>query len=1405
MTQTANSSQKFRLRPADVAAWFRHRCDRNFRWNTVPAEHRERAGIGWNVPKRARKHTRPGVALLMNTGNNFEADSVDTLLQKHGAAQVLCAGFASHGESRTVQALPFDQFLATLQQTPLPRYIAQLEISLEDEAAARFLNQFALDAQQVSLSVAKPDLLEVLPPTEAGQPYKLRIWDYKASAAARHEHYIQVAYYSLLLDFALRTGGFTHVIVDLDYGVIRSREPEPEIFELAPYRLAVSEYLREYVPPLLATAASDAHFHVEAGCMLCEYADHCRAEADAGHDLSRIAYLTSEARRRLRQLGIKTHRELARLNDDALIQQARTACYDLGLNLDRYIATAQALEDGQPRPLGAMTLMMPQYENVRIVITAEHDPVTNSCFALGLKTFEGWDAANNRVIGDEQVFIAREKGQEAEILFAFLRVLNDKLESIDAANRPTLALLSDAQTRNQTVSSDPQVSAAQQQLDAAQAALEQFKQRVPRLKKTNPDYERLHQDRESLKDEVKAAEQTLKQAQKDALWRVRQQLRTVHFYLYDSIDLLYLRALIERNLFRDEPAGLLAQMTRLVRLFPTESVIPDAFTFRSMPGTVVTQVLRAMIALPTPYQFDLKSVSQTYQPHKATGEENGFVFRAKYGFAWDSSNQVAFERIHDVWNNEHYAVEGQFDLTPAEVVEQIEKTLRAKLRATDSVVRRLKQQFGNALRLRKEPFQLYGDFNPLQFQTLEALRVFAIIENSLDELSIKHTHTLPVEDRNNKFVCIRGLQFIPDSTQPDGSLWFTFDPASRDAKFEVGNFNLVLTNEAEPDTLIGKIDGKLFDQTTNYWLGYYKVRLEEFDHSGTPPRLRLLPDKPDKFQNAVNLAQPCVLDQLYSDYNTPKILDVLSRLHADPTQAQHVHDLLRDGIVTGWQPVVMDSPPLEQQLKQLATQTGKNEQRLLNEGQWHALHGVFQEPLTLVWGPPGTGKTHTLAHILLAYALAAQRGEQKMRLLVTAFTHHAIANVMKKVAELANDYGLGDDVLLLLQIKGSDGSAYQDLPERVLSIEKKELETHLNRDNRCVVVGSTVWGLYSGMDAAGRAVRQWFDVMLVDEASQMKLPDALAALSASKVNSNIILAGDDQQLPPIIHGTYPEEHEHLLTSVFAFVRHQVEAQQAINPHSEARRLFQLEDNFRMNEPLTAYPRNVLYRGRFQSMRPLLRLRTEPALAADSTNVLNQLLLPERPVVLCWYTAPQSFTARNPIEAELVAELTEMLRPILWDEQPDGLFTPADFATRGLAVLSPHRAQNSAIRQALRDKGYDTPQRPLPSVDTVDKLQGKEREVILVSYGVADSEYAMAEAAFLLGSNRFNVAVTRAQKKVVVFCSEQVLNVVPPDRQVLLDSMMLKEFRHYCNDGHITLPWQSVVAGDITLHIQWKGF
>jgi superfamily I DNA and/or RNA helicase len=182
----------------------------------------------------------------------------------------------------------------------------------------------------------------------------------------------------------------------------------------------------------------------------------------------------------------------------------------------------------------------------------------------------------------------------------------------------------------------------------------------------------------------------------------------------------------------------------------------------------------------------------------------------------------------------------------------------------------------------------------------------------------------------------------------------------------------------------------------------------------------------------------------------------------------------------------------------------------------------------------------------------------------------------------------------------------------------------------------------------------------------------------------------------------------------------------------------------------------------------------------------------------------SYTARNPVEAELIASLAARLSRILVDRKTSQCYAPEKFASHGLGVLSPHRAQNSIIRQYLAEQGFDFERTPL-LVDTVEKLQGKEREVILVSYGVADEEYATAEAGFLLNRNRFNVAITRALCKVIVFCSEPVLNVVSTDRKVLLESMMLKEFRSYCDTGHQTIAWKPSACNELNLHIQWKGF
>jgi len=1404
---TTPASARFHLTASALKAHFKHRCARRFRWDAVPARERGRPGIGWNVPRAIRAHTRPGIALLMEAGDHFEVEQL-ALLQAElaaerppaGAPLLHHAGLEESRGRRQVRPTPLAEAVALFRQPEAPRFIAQVAIDPDalPGLAARFLARFGLDPAAIELGPARPDLVELVPPAPDNPGPRLRIWDFKGSQVARHEHFVQVAYYDMLLESALAELGVANLAADAEDAVVAARA-ERTPFKLAPYRMALADFLRNQLPELLATPAAEAHFHVHEGCMLCEYMAECRARADAAFDLSRIPYISSDSKRHLLAAGLRAHPDLAALDpaaDAARIAQLRGLSHDLGTHLDRYLAAARALTDGAPRPLEQRTFQMPQHEDVRVVLSAEQDAVTGTCFALGIKIF-AWDKANNQPLTQEHVFVAETKGDEVStLLLPFLQTLNRFLEGVHAAN---------AAVRAAPLDDIPAVRAAEADVAAAQAALEAFKAaNAEGLRKRNAEAAALRERRNGLADAVKAAERAVKEARASAAWEQRRAQQRLHFYIYDTLDVQTLKGLVERHLLDPGPPELLVELGNLVRLFPPESVLPDTETFRTMPATVLVPMLRTLVALPVPYAYDLRSVSELYGP-----ERSPYRFRTPYGFSWELSNQVAFERIHDVWNGTRFTYQqrgAERTLAPAEILAEIRGAVLAKLRATDSIVRRLKADMGDRLLLRKEPFQLGANGERLPDATLEALRVFTTLEASFAELDTKRTHALPAADRVASFVCIHGLRAEASAPEADGSLWFRFDPSAADAKFEPDDFNLVLTPADDPAVLLSEIDGDLFSSTGRWRFDPYKVTLKEYDLHSSPPRVRLLPDKPAAFMKRFDPGRTYVLDRLFVDYNSGKVFDVLGRLAAHSGGAEHLAPLLAGATIDGWTPFVPDVPALEADVRACLAAAGADPDRLLNAGQWRAWRGVMREPLTLVWGPPGTGKTHTIAHMLIGYTLAARRLGRPVRVLVTAFTHHAINNVLTKVAELAARYNLGPDALQVGKLQrnaaaGPDGST----PAGVAPVEPEGLAATMEVAAPCLVLGGTVWAVHRATSGAGDVVQPWFDVVLVDEASQMKLPDALIAFAASRAGANLILAGDDQQLPPIIKGAYPEAQAHLLSSVFAFVRERIEAQRATRPDLEARILFQLEDNFRMNEPLTAYPREVLYRGRFFSTRPDIRIASAVPLARATDDLLELLLHPDRPVVLVRYRPPRSFTARNPLEAELAARLLSRLRDILIDSRTGAVYTPQAFAGEGAAVLAPHRAQNSAIRQLLRGYGFGSEARPMPLVDTVDKLQGQERDVVVMSYGVADGEYAEGEAGFLLSSNRFNVAATRARHKLIVLCADTVLDLVPPDHDVLLDAMMLKEFRRYCDSGRRELAWAAGDGTAVTFQVQWKEF
>lgn len=157
MTNLTQQEHKFRLTASNIAAYFKHKCERNFRWNTVEGAYRGKTGIGWNVPHKVHAHSRPGIALLMRSGNTFEAENVQSFIDEFGEAAILTAGIEGTKPHRHVRDLPFSAFVERSGEQPFPQFVAQLEVILDADEEARLLRYFDLDPAQVKLGPARPD------------------------------------------------------------------------------------------------------------------------------------------------------------------------------------------------------------------------------------------------------------------------------------------------------------------------------------------------------------------------------------------------------------------------------------------------------------------------------------------------------------------------------------------------------------------------------------------------------------------------------------------------------------------------------------------------------------------------------------------------------------------------------------------------------------------------------------------------------------------------------------------------------------------------------------------------------------------------------------------------------------------------------------------------------------------------------------------------------------------------------------------------------------------------------------------------------------------------------------------------------------------------------------------------
>ena len=356
-----------------------------------------------------------------------------------------------------------------------------------------------------------------------------------------------------------------------------------------------------------------------------------------------------------------------------------------------------------------------------------------------------------------------------------------------------------------------------------------------------------------------------------------------------------------------------------------------------------------------------------------------------------------------------------------------------------------------------------------------------------------------------------------------------------------------------------------------------------------------------------------------------------------------------------------------------------------------------------IQGPPGSGKTHICSQTIVELI------RQGKKIGISSNSHQAIHHVLERIEETAIQKGIHFSGIKKASL-GNDNSIFDG---QFIKSETSLRSINLNAD----LYAGTAWTFSS------RYFDKQLDYLFIDEAGQVSTANVIAMSNSTK---NIILVGDHMQLSQPIRGIHPQEAGLSILELLLDKHRTIPADRGIF----------LSQSYRLRPSICYFISNAFYEGRL----------TPHEITHARKLHLQDTELPNEGIVVI-DAQHENCSNQSSEEAEIIKNLYQTLLGQTLTEEDN---TTRRITANDILIVTPYNSQVDYLYTLLPDNAR---------IGTVDKFQGQEAPIVLVSMVSSSTQYLSPKIVeFLYSKNRLNVALSRAQCLAIVIASPRLMEV-----------------------------------------------